>query len=155
MIKKIFPALLAIVLLTGCVSSQGPQLTPLEIQSMQTRSYSESQATVFKSMISVFQDLGYRIVSADLDTGLITAESTAERSESFWTGAAKVHQTKANAFVERIGKQTKIRLSFTFAEERSTAYGREDKQEDQILDAAAYQNAFEKLENAIFVRSAQ
>jgi hypothetical protein len=36
--------------------------------------------------------------------------------------------------------------------ETSSGYGRSNRNDKPILDAAVYQNAFERLENAIFVR---
>jgi len=64
-----------------------------------------------------------------------------------------VSQTKATAFIEEIGAITKVRLSFVNTSKRSSAYGQSDQQDTPVLDAVAYQNAFERIENAIFIRS--
>ena len=58
-----------------------PQLTPLEVQSLQKRDLETNKEIAFASVVSVFQDLGYTIVSADKETGFITAESLAESRE--------------------------------------------------------------------------
>ena len=106
-------------------------------------------------MVSVFQDIGYTITSADIATGLIVAESTADSNfaSKFWLGISNVKQTKANAFVEEIGDMTKVRINFVNTQTTSDWYGQSDRQDNQILDAEPYRNAFEKIENAIFVRS--
>ena len=154
--NRLLVGLFALVL-AGCATSTGPSMTPLEIQSLQTRTFDVDKSIVFPSMISVFQDLGYRIISADTDTGLIMAEGVSESdaASKFWLGQTRVSQTKANAFIEEIGTNTSVRMSLTESNESSSWYGQSDRSDKQILDARIYQNAFEKLENAIFVRSAQ
>lgn len=141
--------------LVSCASTSEPTLTPAEIQSMQTRQYEEGKSIVFASVISVFQDLGYQIASADLPTGIITSQSAAanDAAYSFWTGVSKNTQTKATAFVETIGETTSVRLNFVTSTNESFGYGQQRKNEVPVLDSQIYQNAFEKVENAIFVRS--
>ena len=141
--------------LVSCASTSEPTLTPAEIQAMQTRQYEEGKDIVFASVISVFQDLGYQIASADLPTGIITSQSAAanDAAYSFWTGVSKNTQTKATAFVETIGETTSVRLNFVISTNESFGYGQQRKNEVPVLDSQIYQNAFEKVENAIFVRS--
>lgn len=143
------------LVLAGCATTSGPTLTPLEIQSLQTHEYEQGKAIVFPSVLSVFQDLGYTIKSADKDTGLITAESAAksDAASKFWLGVSNVSQTSATAFIEEIGKFTKVRLSFVTSNKKSYGYGQSDRQDTPILNAEVYKNAFERVENAIFVRS--
>ena len=144
------------ILITGCETTKPKvNLTPLEIQSIQSRSYEHSKDIVFPSVMSVFQDLGYSINSADINTGLITAESAADSDKKlkFWLGITKVSQTKANAFIEEIGNETKVRINFVVTKKKSFGYGQTDREDDQILTPEPYQNAFEKIENAIFIRS--
>lgn len=62
-------------------------------------------------------------------------------------------QTSATAFIEKIGKITKVRLSFVTSLKTSTGNGRTDRTDTQITNAKVYQNAFEKIESAIFIRS--
>ncbi|MCB4743458.1 MAG: hypothetical protein LGB07_00995 [Sulfurovum sp.] len=146
-----------VMVLTGCaMNSAPPTLTPLEIQSLQTREYKQGKGIVFSSVLSVFQDLGYTVRSADKDTGLITAESAANSdvASMFLLGISNVSQTSATAFVEKIGKITKVRLNFVTRNKISYDGGQSDRQDTPILDARVYQNAFERIENAIFVRSA-
>ena len=143
-------------LLVVACATPGPSLTPLEIQSMQTRTYDNDRQVVFASVVSVFQDLGYQIDSADLDTGFITSQSPAN-SVSNWatlfSGVRQVSQTRATAFVEQIGDQVSVRLNFLVINQTSGGYGQSDRQDVPILEPNAYQNAFERIENAIFVRA--
>ena len=141
--------------LSACQMEPEINLTPLEIQSMQSRSYNKSKDIVFPSVMSVLQDLGYSIKTADIKTGLITAESTAKSNAAmkFWLGIAEVTQTTADAFIEEINGKTKVRINFINMVKQSSSWGQDDRQDKQILDPAPYQNAFEKVENANFVRS--
>ena len=155
--KRIYILLpILFILITGCETTKPTiNLTPLEIQSMQSRSYEHSKDIVFPSVMSVFQDLGYSINSADINTGLITAESAADsnKMKKFWLGIAEVSQTKVNAFIEEIGSETKVRINFVGTKKESSWYGQDDREDTQILSPEPYQNAFEKIESAIFIRS--
>lgn len=148
---------LLVFLIAGCATTNTPTMTPLEIQSMQTREYAESADLVFPSVISVFQDLGYTIKSADKNTGIITAESASksDKASKVWLGITKVSHNNATAFVERIKDKTSVRLSFVMSNKQSSWYGQTDQDDQQILDAAVYNNAFEKIANAIFVRTSK
>ncbi len=154
--KRLFVFLFAAILTVcqGCYQAPRPTLTPLEIQSMQTRNYESAKKVVFPSVISVFQDLGYTVTNADLETGLISAESAAQSdATSRLFGYTKVTQTKATGFVETIHRDTRVRLNFVEVSQTSSGYGQNDRHDTPILNAALYQNAFEKIENAIFIRS--
>ena len=149
----IFPVLL--LFLNACQMEPEINLTPLEIQSMQTRTYDKDKEIVFPSVISVLQDLGYSIKTCDKDTGLITAESTAKSNMAMkiWLGITEVSQTTADAFIEEINGRTQVRINFINVVKQSSGWGQSDRQDKQILDPTPYQNAFEKIDNAIFVRS--
>ena len=148
----------AMMTLSSCVSFPlKPQMTPLEIQAMQTRQYEEGKDIVFASVISVFQDLGYTIKSADKETGLITTQglATSDTGYNLWGITSVNRQVQAVAFVEVIRDKTNVRLNFVATKSSSGVYGQTERNDSAILDANVYQNAFEKIENAIFVRSAQ
>ncbi len=146
-----------------------PKLTPLQIQSLQQRELETDKATAFASVISVFQDLGYMISSADKETGFISAAGLARsKDEETFTdlvfdalldiddeyGVVTV-QTKATAFVEAFADQrTSVRLSFVKSQSRSGQTGQISAEDEQLLDAEIYRNAFDKIDNSIFVREA-
>lgn len=145
------------IILIGCSmgKSKSPSMTPLEIQTMQTRTYESNYSLTFNSVMSVFQDLGFTVEIADKDSGLIKSSGTTESSGflyEFFTGYSATSQTVATATIEQIGNQVSVRLSFTQIDKDSSWYGKEDREDTQILDFKIYQSAFEKIENAIFYR---
>jgi len=152
-IKLVFAAMM-FPLLTACGGAQKPEMTPLEIQSMQSRQFSASYNNVFASTMSVFQDLGYSVTGADKDTGLISAESAtgSDVAYAIFTGSTLTSQTRATAFVERLKNKTNVRLNFVEARQTSSGWGQTNRRDQPIMDASIYQNAFERIENAIFIR---
>ena len=153
--NKLFLLLALSFLTVSCGMKDTPKMTPMEIQSIQTRDFESTKAIVFPSVVSVFQDIGYNIESADIASGLIVAESLKDSNYAtmFLFGVTDIRSTKANAFIEEIGNMTKVRLNFINVREQSNIYGQEDRNDNQILEVEPYKNAFEKIENAIFVRS--
>lgn len=159
----------------GCaVQQQKPPMTPLEIQSIQTREFESPKKIVFASVVSVFQDLGYTLKNADLNTGFINAESAAQNStatigEGIFVeilgevilgdvagsnqSTQSTEQTAATAFIEEIGDRTRVRLNFVTTRQLSSAQGQNTRWDTPILDVRIYTNAFERIENAIFIRS--
>lgn len=142
----------------GCATApKEPAMTPMEIQSMQSRSYEENKSVVFPSVISVFQDLGYTVEQADLETGFISALSATKGSgimTSLLLGASTTSQTGATAYIEQIGDESRVRLNFVVKKGSSSKYGN-SRNDTPILEPEPYQSAFEKIETAVFVRSAQ
>ena len=163
------------LIFAGCaVQQQKPPMTPLEIQSIQTREFESPKKIVFASVVSVFQDLGYTIKNADLNTGFINAESAAQNStatigEGIFVeilgevilgdvagsnqSTQNTEQTAATAFIEEIGNRARVRLNFVTTRQSSSAQGQNTRRDTPILDVRIYTNAFERIENAIFIRS--
>ena len=160
MTRMPWPATLALVaafVAGGCVNMMPPEPTPLELQTLQSREYAEDKQVVFSSVMSVLQDLGYTPTSADLETGFISAESAAQGGFNLLdllVDDATVVQTRATAYIERIGDSTRVRLSFVEVRSTSSVGGQTDRRDVQVLDPVVYQNAFERIEQAVFVRSA-
>lgn len=143
------------LILASCASNQAPQMTPLELQSLQSRDFEAQKDVVFPSVVSVFQDLGYTISNADIASGLISAESSTDTNVGFkiLTGSSLTTQTKATGFIEAIGDKTRVRLNFVTVKQTSSGWGQNDRNDTPILDAKIYENAFEKVGSAIFLRS--
>lgn len=149
--------------IAGCAMNDAPQnKTSLEIQAYQSRSFEVDKKTAFNSAMSVFQDLGYIVNSANLDTGFITAESPtkgAKGSEAFLSFLAGIRvegRTAVTAFIEELSpKSAKIRLNFVERKKSSGDYGQQANRDDPIQDPKIYQSAFEKISDAIFIRAAQ
>ena len=151
-------------LLTGCETTQPVvQKSSLEIQAIQAKMFETDKPTAFKSVLSVLQDLGYVIQAASLDTGVITAQSPTKQDTSggaafaaAFDGVRTEGRTYVTASVEDFNaKQTRVRLNFVDKRFRSSAYGQQATDEKPIHDAQIYANAFEKIGEAIFIRTAQ
>ena len=130
--------------------------TALELQQLQSRDIEASKEIVFGAVMSVLQDAGYRIQSADKDTGLITgiSSTTAKLTYNLFTGFGKSKKSPVvSAFIEaRAPGITNVRLSFVMAKVKSTIYGSGSQDEEPIYDAATYQTAFEKINQSVFIR---
>lgn len=134
------------------------QLTPLAIQAMQSKEFEATPRVLFRSVVSVFQDLGYTIDTADFESGLITATSATKNKTNFWGalgGVSASGNTRATATVEELANgRTSVRLNFVSTKTSSSAYGQSHRSDKPILDAQVYQIAFEKIDEALFVRQA-
>ena len=150
--KKIALLILIASCLNGCATTK-PQKTSLELQAMQAKEFNTEKKVAFQSTLSVFQDLGYVIQQADLETGFITAKSPTTNTMVPFVGMS-MNDTKATAFVEQLGAKSKVRLNFVASHETSNAYGMKSSQDTPVEDPLIYQNAFVKIQEAIFIRSA-
>lgn len=152
--KKTIAVISVAFLLAGCMpSNYQPTKTSLELQAFQAKEFDTHKKIAFASTLSVFQDLGYTITSTDLETGYIAAKSPTQHEQGF----AKIimKDTKATAFIEELRPgMTKVRLSFVNTEEWSGTYGAKLVQDHPIEDPTVYNNAFVKIQEAIFIRTA-
>lgn len=146
-------------MLTGCVATQPVvKKSSLEIQASQAKMFDTDKKTAFKSVLSVLQDLGYIVQAANLDTGVITAQSPIKGDNSFIAlalGTRVERRTYVTASIEDFNaKQTRVRLNFV---ERLfvNSSGQQMTDEKPIYEAQIYVNAFEKIGEAIFIREAQ
>ena len=135
-----------------------PQLTPMELQALQTKEFETSKETLFSSVMTVFADLGYQIDNADLQTGFITANSaTVNRTNLLGAlaGLSSSGSTRATAFVEKMGNgMARVRLNFLSMTQSSSSYGQQRRADKPILDPTVYRAAWEKIDEAIFVKQA-
>jgi hypothetical protein len=130
-------------------------LDPLALQAIQTQDFETSKKTAFAATVSVFQDLGYVIEEADLETGLITAEGSTASKSNFWTGGTNMITPKATAFVEEIRPQfTKVRLNFVEVRSSRGYYGGGGDQDIPNEDPDFYDEVFTKIHEAVFIRTA-
>lgn len=154
-------ALSACLVLSACGSShtvKDPVMSGLELQQLQTREYEASNVTVFASVLTVLQDSGYIVDSADRETGFITAKSPTDSKLSYnllWGFGKRNQSTMITAFVEPLGQSyTKVRLNFVAIDDNSSGYGIRSRVDTPIEDAEIYQNVFEKIDETIFIRQA-
>lgn len=147
---------LSLVSAPALAKDKTPELSPLQLQAMQSRDFEGPKAPVFASVMTVLQDAGYRIENADLATGLITGigSSKGKMSYSLWTGFGKSKKTPIiSAYVEQIGPITRVRLNFVMAKVKSSLYGTQPQDEEPIVEAEVYRDAFSKIDQALFIRN--
>jgi hypothetical protein len=151
--KKVISIVLAVIALLGCRAAEAPQLkkTSLELLAIQSREFETNKKIAFAAVLSVFQDLGYIVNSAELGTGFITAKSPIKNDSGRAYSAMTC--TQATAFVEELKKGTvRIRLNFLETTEYVSDKGRKDVYESAIEDPIIYQNAFTRIGESLFVR---
>ena len=151
-------AILCIGLCTAGCTIVPPAPAPLQIQAFQSHEFETQKRVAFGSVLSVFQDLGYIVQSADIETGFITAASPAGSKFNWWElldESKSSAQTRATAFVEEIRSGfVTVRLNFVESKRLSSREGQTTDRDTPILDPKAYQVAFDRIGDAIFVRSA-
>lgn len=135
-----------------------PQMTALQVQQLQSKDYEASSGQAFAAVMTVLQDAGYRIQAADKDTGLITGVGTSSKKLTWmpFVGFGTSKKTPVvSAFIEELAPGvSRVRLNFVLAKIKANAYGGDLGDEQAILDAAIYQDAFEKIDQAVFIRQA-
>lgn len=155
--RNIATVALAIAFATP-VYAKGVQMTPMEIQALQSREFETTKEILFASVVSVFQDLGYQLENADMASGFITASSANKNKTGFWDALAKQSasgNTRVTAFVEVMpGGMARVRLNFLNTKTTSGQWGGSSKKDKAVLDPATYKAAWEKIDEAIFTRQA-
>lgn len=150
--KNILVILALSIMVTGCETIPKSTKTALELQSIQTKEFETSKKVAFAATLSVFQDVGYTVTSANLDTGLITAKSPTKQDFVLFVGQ-RMRDVKATAFVEEIvNNRTKVRVSLVNSSETSNGYGMKGGHEIPEESPEVYQDIFAKVQQGIFVR---
>lgn len=155
--RILIPLAAGAMVMTGSVQAKkAPQPTGLELQQLQSHDFEGDKDLVFASVMSVLQDSGYRIQAADKDTGLITGIAST-KSKMTWAPFVGFGKSKkspiVSAFIEnRAPGIASVRLSFVMAKVRSNLYGSAPQDEEPIYDASVYKDAFEKIDQALFIR---
>lgn len=157
MTKKlfVFGIITSFLIGIGCESTPTEKpMSSLAIQAFQKKEFETPKKIAFSSVISVLQDLGYIIKSADFNTGLITGNSpTKSESTGFMTEVSHMSNTGVTAFVEEFGtNRSSIRLNFVAVKESSSETGMKSRVDKPVLDPLVYQNSFAKIQEAIFIR---
>jgi hypothetical protein len=157
--KKFAVAAIAVTLALGApptfAKDKKSEMTPLQLQAMQTKDFEANKEIVFASVMTVMQDAGYRIENADLATGIITGmgSSKGKMVYSLWSGIGKSKKTPiVSSYIEQIGPMTRVRLNFVMAKVKSSLYGSQPQDEEPVLEAEVYQDAFSKIDQALFIR---
>ena len=158
--SKIILLLTTLTFISAC-SSTHKVIAPKDayaLQELQTREVESNFKTSYASVLSVLQDAGYIVESADGNAGLITAKSPTTSGTKYslmWGFGKERKSTRVTAFIEPIGTQySKIRLNFLEVEVDSNIYGMNSQKDTPIEDPAVYNSIFDKIEEAIFLRQA-
>lgn len=139
------------------IAKKVPAISGLALQQMQARDYEVGKSITFPAVMTVLQDSGYRIQSADRDTGLITATASTKSKTSWapFVGFSKSKKTPVvSAFIEDRGPGSRVRMNFILAKSKKGAYGMGWDDEEPILEQQVYREAFERVEKEIFTRMA-
>lgn len=149
-----FP-LVMVTAATVAHAERAPQVTGLALQQIQARDMDTTPDIAFPAVMTVLQDSGYRITSADRATGLISATGSTESKTTYniWFGIGKKKEVPiVSAFIESRGPNlTRIRLNFVM----SVAKSRNSfSDETPVTEPAVYKDAFERIEKEVFTRQA-
>lgn len=140
---------------TPATAERRVELTPMQLQALQSKEFEAGKETLFGAVMTVLQDLGYQVESADLQTGFINAASLTENRTNFFEalgGGRSQGQTRMTAFVQQLPNgRSRVRLNFLFSRMSSSAYGQSARNDRPVLDAAVYNNAWERIDEALFV----
>jgi hypothetical protein len=139
----------------AAIAKKNTKMSALQIQELQTKDVEADRNVSFSAIMTVLQDSGYRIGAADKETGLITGVASTNTKTTWmpFVGFGKSKKTPVvSAFIEELSPSvTKIRLSFVMTKVSAGGMGG-SQDEEPILDPNIYKDAFEKIEQAIFVR---
>ena len=139
-------------------AKKAPQMTPLEMQALQSREFETSKDNLFGAVMTVLQDLGYQVQTADVQTGFITAISATQNKTNFleaFGGSRSSGNTKITTFLQSLPNgSTRVRLNFLNTKITSSAYGQSAQNDKPILDATVYNTAWDKIDEALFVMGA-
>ncbi len=150
--------LLLPLLLSACATHtvRPTKMDAYALQELQTRDIEAPYKVVYASVLSVLQDAGYIVESADGESGLITAKSPTDsklKYNLFWGFGKRNTTTRVTAFVEPISSDfSKVRLNFVAIQNDRHLYGIASQVDTPIENADIYRNVFEKIEEAVFVR---
>lgn len=173
-ILKSFYISLAILLISNVYAQQNAQdKSSTDIQSVQTRDYKKPYKDVFRSVVSVLQDNKFKVSSADINSGLITAYGTPQFTENMHKAVAyiplvggllsmareeKTEQWTMSGTVEEMGKNnTRVRLVLTSDKSTSSIISSASdtmKNDDLTANPEVYQDLFAKIDKALFLRDA-
>ncbi len=150
--KWLFPLLF--VFLVGCATQPKIVQSQMEIRAYQSHEYETTKRVAFDSTMSVLQDAGFIIESADFETGFITGKGTTKSRTAIWFGAMNEH-VRMTAFVEqRTPSLARVRVNLVESSQRKSVWNESQDviNESGIRDPVTYQQLFEKIDQAVFIK---
>lgn len=132
-----------------------PGLSTEQLRTLQTREFSTTKAAGFASVMTTLLDAGFRVQTADLDSGLITASaSTTGRLRLDTGGLGRLNETPlASIFVEDRGDGI-VRVRAAFSMGRSASGALASTGERAVTDPQPYATFFDRLTLEIAQRPA-
>lgn len=126
----------------------------LALKAIQEREFEKDKQTVFASTVSVLQNIGYTIRSADYNAGLIFADAPKDVDNgSYWlTGVTYAKEVRLTAFVNAFPRKTIVRLSFVETKTSKSWWSGKSLKESMILEPSVYEQIFDKIGEDIFLR---
>lgn len=139
---------------SGALAEKEQKLSGLALQQIQARDIEAPKSITFPATMSILQDAGYRIGDADIVTGIITATAST-KTKMTWMPFVGFGTSKkspiVSAFIEEMGpNMSRVRLNFVMGKIKNGLIA----DETPIYDAATYNQAFEQLNQAVFIRQA-
>jgi hypothetical protein len=118
---------------------------PLKLQAYQAQAFDASKEAVFNATVSVLQDMGCSIDSAEIRTGYISAQ-TPIVLRGKWVKS--MNSAKVTAFVVQT-RENKSRVRLTFVG-RNTARGKTEEQLNE--NPGLYEQMFVRVREAVFAQ---
>lgn len=159
---------MGVLLFAGCANKK-PQMSTLEVRSMQTKDYENAdQLLVYKALINALLDREFVIKSSDSDAGVLIASHTTTSlnareavSKAVGTyvflglnwvfGDNNLDDTltiDVSSNVTRLGKITKVRINAVAKKMNSDGEVVESR---MIVDPAYYDSIFQQIEKSVFL----
>ena len=144
------PAVLFLLLLSGCVSTQQTDAlklspTSLSERQLQTRVYENvAEAEILSASVAILQDLGVKITEVESDLGLVTGEKMRDATEP--------EQVVGMIFLAMLGASTPIdkhqKIKFSLV---TTPLHNQVSRVEALNDAEIFRGFFEKLDKSLFL----
>ena len=146
--------LLTFVTLIGCAAPPKVLQSQMEIQAYQSKEFEATKRQVFDATLSVLQDTGFIIESADYDSGFLTGKGQNDSRFNLWWGTRN-KSVAMTAFVEqRTSLISRVRVNIIETDQRKSVWNPAQDVIDQegVRDPKVYQKLFEKIDQAIFIK---
>lgn len=142
------------VTLLSLETERSGQSGSLELRNLQERTVANSKSVVFASIINALTDLGFRVTTADANTGFITATRGGQERISVGLGGLSRDSEVpvVSAFVEERPQGISV-VRIVFAKSNLSSSARGQSGERVISDAGTYHEFFSRLDSEVQSRS--
>jgi len=150
--KRLLPFLF--LFLIGCAAQPKISQSQMQIRSYQSHEYETTKRVAFDSTMSVLQDAGFIIESADFETGFVTGKGTTQSRTAVWFGTMNEY-VRMTAFVEqRTSTVARVRVNLVESSQRKSVWNEAQDviNEVGVRDPETYQQLFERIDQAVFIK---